>query len=116
VDVIYGSNKTCPHLEEIAVRDTINEALTNMNITESGGLLQEVNGDICIDDGDSIDDDKMNRSLIKIQKYTWNGRMSKFQQSFVTSLPLHKLTSFQWQRVAYAPLTKSSEGAEDSTH
>jgi hypothetical protein len=89
VEVIYGSNKTCPQIEEIAVRDTINDALTNMNITESGGPLQEVNGDICINDGDSIDDDIMNRNLIKVQKYTWNGRMSKFQQRFVNSLPLH---------------------------
>jgi hypothetical protein len=90
VHLLYGTNTTCTEEEEIAVRDTINDALTNMNITQSGGLRQEISGDICTEDGDSINDDIMNRKLVVIKKWTWNGRLSKCKNCCVTSLPLHK--------------------------
>jgi ferredoxin len=90
VHLFYGTNTTCTGDEEIAVRNTINDALTNMNVTQSGGPLQEISGDICTDDGDSIDDDILNRNLVVIQKWSWNGRMSKCQNCYVASLPLHK--------------------------
>jgi hypothetical protein len=116
VHLLYGTNTTCTGEEEIAVRDTINDALTNMNITQSGGPRQEISGDICTDDGDSINDDITNRKLVVIKKWTWNGRLSKCKNCCVTRFLSRNLTSFPFQRAACAPPTQSSECVEDSKY
>ena len=84
VHLLYGTNTTCTGDEGIAVRNTMNDALTNISVTQSGGQTNLLSGAIC------AGDDILTRNLVVIKKYTWNGRMSKCQNRCVASLPLHK--------------------------
>ncbi|KAI2508946.1 hypothetical protein MHU86_5441 [Fragilaria crotonensis] len=74
VELLYGRNTTCFEDEEVAVRDSINDAMTIMNVTNSGGLPQSISGDICINNETSINNNLFNRSLVVVNSYTWNGR------------------------------------------
>ncbi|KAI2494949.1 hypothetical protein MHU86_19594 [Fragilaria crotonensis] len=67
VDLLYGQNATCPGGEEVAIRDAINDALTNMSITKSGGPTAVLSGDICVDN-------EGHRNLVLINSFTWTGR------------------------------------------
>lgn len=68
VELAHRANASCSEDEVIAIRDAVNDALTNMNVTASGGATKELSGDIC------TNNDTMHRDLLLVRSYTWTGR------------------------------------------
>lgn len=70
VDLMYGQEVSCPGGEEVAIRDAVNDGMTNMSIAKPGGPTAVLNGDICVDN-------EGHRNLVLINSFTWAGRASK---------------------------------------
>lgn len=73
VDLLYGNNSSCSGNDKVDLQNTINDALSSLNLTKADGPRLIVTGDICKDKA-SNDDDTVNRKALVINSFTWFGR------------------------------------------
>lgn len=74
VDLLYGNNAACSGSEEMELRETINDALSSLILTNTDGPPLLVTGEICTDETSNDDDEIVHRKLLLINSFTWVGR------------------------------------------